>query len=185
MQNGEILFITGKSGQGKSTLLNLISGFNDNNLFWTGKILLNNIDITNQVIQKKRIGYMLQDYFLFPHFSVKNNLIFSLPNNKKNKKEYIMNLLKNINMIDYANLYPSELSGGQKARIACLRSLISNPNALLLDEPFSALDKKTKIKFQNFIFNFLEKLNIPCIIVTHNIIKTKIKSKEINIKNFS
>ena len=82
---------------------------------------------------------MLQDYFLFPHFNVKNNLIFSLPRETKNKKEKVIHFLNEIDMTEFLNHYPSELSGGQKARIACLRAIISNPDALLLDEPFSSL----------------------------------------------
>ena len=185
VKKGEILFISGKSGLGKSTLLDLISGFHDNNLIWTGKIYLNKLDITNTSIQNKRIGYMLQDYFLFPHFNVKNNLIFSLPKQTKNKKEQVMNYLEQINMVEFSNHYPSELSGGQKARIACLRAIISNPNALLLDEPFSSLDKKTMKSFQKFLFDFVKKLNIPCVIVSHRLVKNLNNSMELNITKFS
>ena len=185
VKKGEILFISGKSGLGKSTLLDLISGFHDNNLIWTGKIYLNKLDITNASIQNKKIGYMLQDYFLFPHFNVKNNLIFSLPKETKNKKEHVLHLLKQIDMVEYAYHYPSELSGGQKARIACLRAIISNPDALLLDEPFSSLDKKTIKLFQKFLFDYVRKLNIPCVIVSHRLIKNKNKFKEINITQYS
>ncbi len=184
VKKGEILFISGKSGLGKSTLLDLISGFHDNNLIWTGKIYLNKLDITNTSIQNKRIGYMIQDYFLFPHFNVKNNLIFSLPKQTKNKKEQVMNYLEQINMVEFSNHYPSELSGGQKARIACLRAIISNPNALLLDEPFSSLDKKTMKSFQKFLFDFVKKLNIPCIIVSHRLVKNLNNSSELNITKF-
>ena len=185
VKKGEILFISGKSGLGKSTLLDLISGFHDNNLIWTGKIYLNKLDITNASIQNKRIGYMLQDYFLFPHFNVKNNLIFSLPKQTRNKKEQVMNYLEQINMVEFSNHYPSELSGGQKARIACLRAIISNPNALLLDEPFSSLDKKTMKSFQKFLFDFVKKLNIPCIIVSHRLVKNLNNSSELNITKFA
>ena len=185
VKKGEILFISGKSGLGKSTLLDLISGFHDNNLIWTGKIYLNKIDITNISIQNKRIGYMLQDYFLFPHFNVKNNLIFSLPKQTRNKKEQVLNYLKQINMVEFSNHYPSELSGGQKARIACLRAIISNPNALLLDEPFSSLDKKTMKSFKKFLFDFVKKLNIPCIIVSHRLVKNLNNSSELNIIKFA
>jgi putative thiamine transport system ATP-binding protein len=128
---------------------------------------------------------MLQDYFLFPHFNVKNNLIFSLPKQTKNKKEQVMNYLEQINMVEFSNHYPSELSGGQKARIACLRAIISNPNALLLDEPFSSLDKKTTKSFQNFLFDCVKKLNIPCVIVSHRLIKNLNNSFEINITKFT
>ena len=185
VKKGEILFISGKSGLGKSTLLDLISGFHDNNLIWTGKIYLNKLDITNTSIQNKRIGYMLQDYFLFPHFNVKNNLIFSLPKQTRNKKEQVMNYLEQINMVEFSNHYPSELSGGQKARIACLRAIISNPNALLLDEPFSSLDKKTMKSFQKFLFDYVKKLNIPCIIVSHRLVKNLNNSMELNITKFA
>ena len=185
VKKGEILFISGKSGLGKSTLLDLISGFHDNNLFWTGKIYLNKLDITNISIKNKRIGYMLQDYFLFPHFNVKNNLIFSLPKQTRNKKEQALDYLKQINMVEFSDHYPSELSGGQKARIACLRAIISNPNALLLDEPFSSLDKKTLKSFQEFLFDFVKKLNIPCIIVSHRLVKNLNNSSELNITKFA
>ena len=185
VKKGEILFISGKSGLGKSTLLDLISGFHDNNLIWTGKIYLNKLDITNASIQNKRIGYMLQDYFLFPHFNVKNNLIFSLPKQTRNKKEQALDYLKQINMVEFSDHYPSELSGGQKARIACLRAIISNPDALLLDEPFSSLDKKTMKSFQKFLFDFVKKLNIPCIIVSHRLVKNLNYSSELNITKFA
>jgi len=185
VKKGEILFISGKSGLGKSTLLDLISGFHDNNLIWTGKIYLNKLDITNASIQNKKIGYMLQDYFLFPHFNVKNNLIFSLPKQTRNKKEQVLNYLKQINMAEFSDHYPSELSGGQKARIACLRAIISKPDALLLDEPFSSLDKKTMKSFQNFLFDYVKKLNIPCVIVSHRLIKNLNNSFEINISKFT
>ena len=185
VKKGEILFISGKSGLGKSTLLDLISGFHDNNLIWTGKIYLNKLDITNTSIQNKRIGYMLQDYFLFPHFNVKNNLIFSLPKQTRNKKEQVMNYLEQINMVEFSNHYPSQLSGGQKARIACLRAIISNPNALLLDEPFSSLDKKTMKSFQKFLFDFVIKLNIPCVIVSHRLVKNLSNFIELNITKFT
>ena len=185
VKKGEILFISGKSGLGKSTLLDLISGFHDNNLIWTGKIYLNKLDITNASIQNKKIGYMLQDYFLFPHFNVKNNLIFSLPKQTRNKKEQALDYLKQINMVEFSDHYPSELSGGQKARIACLRAIVSNPDALLLDEPFSSLDKKTMKSFQKFLFDFVKKLNIPCIIVSHRLVKILNNSSELNITKFA
>ena len=185
VKKGEILFISGKSGLGKSTLLDLISGFHDNNLIWTGKIYLNKIDITNIPIQNKKIGYMLQDYFLFPHFNVKNNLIFSLPKQTRNKKEQALDYLKQINMVEFSDHYPSELSGGQKARIACLRAILSNPDALLLDEPFSSLDKKTMKSFQKFLFDYVKKLNIPCIIVSHRLVKNLDNSIELNITKFT
>ena len=185
VKKGEILFISGKSGLGKSTLLDLISGFHDNDLIWTGKVYLNKTDITNISIQNKRIGYMLQDYFLFPHFNVSNNLIFSLPRHTRSKKEQVLNYLKQVNMVEFSDHYPSQLSGGQKARIACLRAVISNPKALLLGEPFSSLDKKTIKSFQKFLFDYIKELNIPCIIVSHRLIKNLNNFIELNITKFT
>ena len=128
---------------------------------------------------------MLQDYFLFPHFNVKNNLIFSLPKQTRNKKEQALDYLKQINMVEFSDHYPSELSGGQKARIACLRAVISNPEALLLDEPFSSLDKKTLKLFQKFLFEYIKELKIPCIIVSHRLIKNLNNFIELNISKFT
>ena len=128
---------------------------------------------------------MLQDYFLFPHFNVKNNLIFSLPKQTRNKKEQALDYLKQINMVEFSDHYPSELSGGQKARIACLRAIVSNPDALLLDEPFSSLDKKTMKSFQKFLFDYVKKLNIPCVIVSHRLVKNLNNSIELNITKFT
>ena len=167
VKNGQIILLKGKSGLGKSTLLNIISGFCETNLIWTGKILLNNREITNLRIQKRKIGYVLQEYFLFPHLSVKNNLLFALKRNRDNEYEFIDELLEQVGLIEIRNQFPSELSGGQKARIACLRALIAKPDALLLDEPFAGLDYKTKRLFEQFINCQIKKLKIPCIIVSH------------------
>ena len=153
VKNGQILLLKGKSGLGKSTLLNIISGFCEENLIWTGKIFLNNQEINNLSIQRRKIGYVLQDYFLFPHLSVKNNLLFALKKNSNYEYKFIKDLLENVGLIEIINKFPSELSGGQKARIACLRALISKPNALLLDEPFAGLDYKTKRVFEMFVNN--------------------------------
>ena len=147
---------------------------------------LNKLDITDASIQNKKIGYMLQDYFLFPHFNVTNNLIFSLPKQTRNKKEQALDYLKQINMVEFSDHYPSELSGGQKARIACLRAIVSNPDALLLDEPFSSLDKKTMKSFQKFLFDYVKNLNIPCVIaVSHRLVKNLNNSIELNITKYT
>jgi len=88
-------------------------------------------------------------------------------------------------MSEFSNHYPSELSGGQKARVACLRAIISNPEALLLDEPFSSLDKKTIKSFQKFLFDYIKELNIPCIIVSHRLIKNLNNFIELNISEYT
>ena len=88
-------------------------------------------------------------------------------------------------MVEFSDHYPSELSGGQKARVACLRAIISSPNALLLDEPFSSLDKKTMKSFQNFLFDCVKKLNIPCVIISHRLNNNLNNYLELNITKFT
>ena len=186
VKNGQILLLKGKSGLGKSTLLNIISGFCEENLIWTGKIFLNNQEINNLSIQRRKIGYVLQDYFLFPHLSVKNNLLFALKKNSNYEYELIKGLLENLGLIEIINQFPSELSGGQKARIACIRALISKPNALLLDEPFAGLDYKTKRVFEMFVNNQIKNLKIPCIIVSHqNKLKNNFNEKLIDLNKYA
>ena len=186
VKNGQILLLKGKSGLGKSTLLNIISGFCEENLIWTGKIFLNNQEINNLSIQRRKIGYVLQDYFLFPHLSVKNNLLFALKKNSNSEYKFIKDLLENVGLIEIINKFPSELSGGQKARIACLRALISKPNALLLDEPFAGLDYKTKRVFEMFVNNQIKNLKIPCIIVSHqNKLKNNFNEKLIDLNKYA
>ena len=186
VKNGQILLLKGKSGLGKSTLLNIISGFCEENLIWTGKIFLNNQEINNLSIQRRKIGYVLQDYFLYPHLSVKNNLLFALKKNSNYEYELIKDLLENLGLIEIINQFPSELSGGQKARIACIRALISKPNALLLDEPFAGLDYKTKRVFEMFVNNQIKNLKIPCIIVSHqNKLKNNFNEKLIDLNKYA
>ena len=186
VKNGQILLLKGKSGLGKSTLLNIISGFCEENLIWTGKIFLNNQEINNLSIQRRKIGYVLQDYFLYPHLSVKNNLLFALKKNSNYEYELIKDLLENLGLIEIINQFPSELSGGQKARIACIRALISKPNALLLDEPFAGLDYKTKRLFELFVNNQIKNLKIPCIIVSHqNKLKNNYNEKLIDLNKYA
>ena len=126
------------------------------------------------------------NYFLFPHLSVKNNLLFALKKNSNYEYKFIKDLLENVGLIEIINKFPSELSGGQKARIACLRALISKPNALLLDEPFAGLDYKTKRVFEMFVNNQIKNLKIPCIIVSHqNKLKNNFNEKLIDLNKYA
>tara|TARA_B100001175_G_C19239990_1_gene509552 strand:+ start:78 stop:719 length:642 start_codon:yes stop_codon:yes gene_type:complete len=170
VKNGEIKLIYGKSGLGKSTLLNLITGIKPSNLFWTGKIFLDNKDINYLPIEKRKIGLLMQERFLFPHFRVKENLMFAMPKHfsKIDRNSIIKDALTKIKMNNFDNFFPHELSGGQITRIACLRTLLSFPKAILLDEPFSSLDPKTKNSFKKYFIDEVVSRNIPCLIVTHD-----------------
>ena len=170
IENSEILCVFGESGVGKSSLINVISGVNEENLNIEGEIELNGIKLNSVPTEKRKIGLLLQDGTLFPHLTVEQNLLFGMNKslNKKEKKSLILNYLDKANMSGFQDRYPNTLSGGQKARIACLRAILSEPNALLLDEPFSSLDPSQRNSFREFVVKQVKRANIPCLLVTHD-----------------
>ncbi len=170
IENSEILCVFGESGVGKSSLINVISGVNEENLKIEGEIKLNGIILNNIPTEKRKIGLLLQDGTLFPHLTVEQNLLFGMNKslNKKEKNNLILNYLDKANMSGFQDRYPNTLSGGQKARIACLRAILSEPNALLLDEPFSSLDPSQRNSFREFVVKQVKRANIPCLLVTHD-----------------
>ena len=170
VNNGKILTIFGSSGIGKSSLINVVAGVYESNLLFTGDIILNNKKITNTLPEKRKIGLLLQDGVLFPHLSVEQNLIFGIKKSLTNKEKYLLinEHLIEANMEGFENRYPNTLSGGQKSRVACLRAIISEPDALLLDEPFSSIDPEQRNSFRLFVANQVREKKIPCILVTHD-----------------
>ena len=170
VNNGKILTIFGSSGIGKSSLINVVAGVYESNLLFTGDIVLNNKKITNTLPEKRKIGLLLQDGVVFPHLSVEQNLIFGIKKSLTNKEKYLLineHLIK-ANMEGFENRYPNTLSGGQKSRVACLRAILSEPDALLLDEPFSSIDPEQRNSFRLFVANQVREKKIPCILVTHD-----------------
>lgn len=170
VNNGKILTIFGSSGIGKSSLINVVAGVYESNLLFTGDIILNNKKITNTLPEKRKIGLLLQDGVLFPHLSVEQNLIFGIKKSLTNKEKYLLinEHLIEANMEGFENRYPNTLSGGQKSRVACLRAILSEPDALLLDEPFSSIDPEQRNSFRLFVANQVREKKIPCILVTHD-----------------
>ena len=170
IENSEILCVFGESGVGKSSLINVISGVNEENLKIEGEIKLNGVILNNIPTEKRQIGLLLQDGTLFPHLTVEQNQLFGMNKslNKKEKNSLILNYLDKANMSGVQDRYPNTLSGGQKARIACLRAILSEPNALLLDEPFSSLDPSQRNSFREFVVKQVKRANIPCLLVTHD-----------------
>ena len=170
INNGNILCVFGKSGVGKSSLINIIAGIAEDNLLFEGKIVLNGKTLNEIPTEKRKIGLLLQDGALFPHLTVEQNIYFGM--NKKLKSQdklmIINENLKKANMEGFQNRYPYTLSGGQKARIACLRAVLSEPEVLLLDEPFSSLDPEHRNTFRNFVINKVKESKIPCLLVTHD-----------------
>ena len=180
INNGNILCVFGKSGVGKSSLINIIAGTTEDNLLFEGEIILNGKILNNIPIEKRRIGLLLQDGALFPHLTVEQNIYFGMNRKLKSKEKLIVinENLKKANMEGFQNRYPHTLSGGQKARIACLRAVLSEPEALLLDEPFSSLDPEHRNTFRNFVINKVKESKIPCLLVTHDKNDKKISNEE-------
>ena len=162
VDNGDLLIIQGESGCGKTTLLNIISGLVQPS---QGLIKLNNVSLNSLeqsvASEERKIGYVFQDYALFPHLTAFKNAVYAYKNNSEDlTDEYVLNAL---NLTTHRNKYPHELSGGQQQRVAIARAILMHPRALILDEPFSGLDKENIIRTQNLIQSAIKILNIPAI----------------------
>lgn len=167
---GEVVTIMGPSGSGKSSLLNLISGFLAPSFSFTGRVVLDGADITNADPTDRKVGLMFQDPLLFPHLSVEENLLFGLPpkGSRMERCEKVRAALEAVNLVELGHRDPLTLSGGQQSRIALIRVLLSEPKALLLDEPFSALDSGLRGKVREFVFSQAKVKNLPTLLVTHD-----------------
>ncbi len=166
MKKGEVLGIKGKSGSGKTTLLRLIAGLEK---VQSGKIFLNGKDITNVPTYKRDVGFIFQNFALFPHINVEENILFGIKNlPKEHQAEKINTITKLFEINDYLKRFPHELSQGQKQRVAVSRAIVCDPDVLLFDEPFSALDADIKNKMRLEIKDMISKLNTTCIIVSHD-----------------
>ena len=165
---GEIFALLGSSGCGKSTLLRMLAGFE---LPTSGKILLKGEDISKVPPYERPINMMFQSYALFPHLNVWDNIAFGLRREKIAKAEVqqrVDDVLKLTQLTKFAKRKPHQLSGGQQQRVALARSLVKQPNLLLLDEPLGALDKKLREETQIELVNIIEKVGVTCVMVTHD-----------------
>ncbi|MGF1595187.1 MAG: ATP-binding cassette domain-containing protein [Kiloniellaceae bacterium] len=168
---GEVVTVMGPSGCGKSSLLALICGTLDPALSGTGRVLLNGEDISALPPEARHIGILFQDDLLFPHLSVAGNLAFGLPPSVRGRKERrarIEAALAEADMLAFYERDPTTLSGGQRARVALLRTLLSEPRALLLDEPFAKLDVALRARFRSFVFDHARAKGLPTLLVTHD-----------------
>lgn len=169
IKKGDVIALTGKSGCGKSTLLKCINRLENIN---DGKIKFKGIDISeiSMVELRQKIGMVFQDYNLFEHLTVLDNLIIGLIKIKKHSRDEsiheALDMLKKLDLIDKKDNYPNELSGGQKQRVAIARTLLMKPDIILLDEPTSALDKEMKDSVLNLIKKIVEE-DMTLIIVSH------------------
>lgn len=164
LDKGQRLAILGGSGSGKSTILRLIAGFLNP---LCGDIHLDGKIITNTPPHKRNIGFLFQDYALFPHLNVIENICFGMSGD--NKKQKALDLLDKIKLNGYEKVYPKELSGGQQQRVALARALAAEPKLILLDEPFSALDSELKSSVRAFVSEFLNSFDMSVVMVTHDV----------------
>ena len=169
VKGGEILTIMGPSGSGKSSLLNWLTGTLPNGFSANGEVWLNGENINNLPAHLRHIGVFYQDALLFSHLSVSGNIAFAMPKgNKKQRLEKIEHALEQVGLKGMANRHPDNLSGGQQARVALLRMLLSEPKAILLDEPFSKLDTQLRVDTRELVFSQIREHKLPAIMVTHD-----------------
>jgi putative thiamine transport system ATP-binding protein len=139
-------------------------------LVFDGTVLLNGQRIDQFPTQVRRVGILFQEDLLFAHMTVRENLLFAVPPGPKAEREaQVAHGLRDVEMIDFAHADPATLSGGQRARVALARALLAQPQALLLDEPFSKLDAPLRVRMRELVFGLVHQRNIPALLVTHDI----------------
>jgi putative thiamine transport system ATP-binding protein len=170
---GQVVTVMGPSGSGKSTLLAFVAGFLDRSAFEaTGEIVVGGRELSGLPPEKRHVGMLFQDPVLFPHLSVGENLMFGLPRGGFKSRSARMataaDALASVGLDGFAGRDPTSLSGGQQARIALLRTLLAEPRALLLDEPFSRLDSALKSEIRRLVFRYAGDRGLPTLLVTHD-----------------
>ncbi|OEF25371.1 ATP-binding cassette domain-containing protein [Vibrio rumoiensis] len=170
INQGEVLTLMGPSGCGKSTLLSAIAGHLANDFWLEGSILLDGQPIQSAQPHLRQVGILFQDDLLFPHLNIWENIAIALPNEIKGqkRKERALECLQQVKLDHLAFSMPNQVSGGQRARISLLRMLQANPKVVLLDEPFSKLDKDLRETFRAWVFDQLKQAQIPALMVTHD-----------------
>ncbi|SDB61584.1 iron(III) transport system ATP-binding protein [Desulfonatronum thiosulfatophilum] len=171
VQSGEVICLLGPSGCGKTTLLRLIAGLEE---LQSGRIQVNEqvfADGHRQMPPEQRgIGFLFQDFALFPHLTVLENTMFGLSSVKARaeRRNRALNALQQVDMRDFASVYPHELSGGQQQRVALARALAPNPGIMLLDEPFSSLDARLRVQIRDQTLHVLKSSGVATVMVTHD-----------------
>ena len=163
---GQIVTVMGPSGAGKSSLLAYLCGVLPDDFSAQGRVLLGDDDITRLPPEERRLGILFQDDLLFPHLSVGGNLAFGLPRkqSRKERARLIADALDSFGLAGFASRDPATLSGGQRARVALLRTLLSQPRALLLDEPFAHLDPDTRDTVRMLVVDEVRRCALPTLL---------------------
>ncbi|GAA3400086.1 ABC transporter ATP-binding protein [Paenibacillus hodogayensis] len=170
LEQGDVVGVLGQSGCGKSTLLRLIAGLEAPH---SGRIVIGGSTMVDANVfvdpESRGVGMVFQDYALFPHLTVENNILFGLHRlSKKERAARLDEMLELVQLREYAKRYPHELSGGQQQRVAFARALAPRPSILLMDEPFSNLDSELKGKIRDELKQLLRAARITSILVTHD-----------------
>lgn len=168
---GEITTLMGPSGCGKSSVLSWICGTLEPAFEASGRIVLDDVAIDGLPPERRRVGILFQDDLLFPHLSVGENLMFALPRGVRGRHERRRRAeaaLEEAGLAGFAGRDPATLSGGQRARVALMRTLLAEPRALLLDEPFARLDAALRERVQRFVFDHARRAGLPALMVTHD-----------------
>lgn len=168
---GEVVTLMGPSGVGKSSLLDHICGTLDPAFAATGRVLLDGVDLGPLPPERRAVGILFQDDLLFPHLSVGGNLAFALPpriRGRAARRARVEAALAEAGLDGFADRDPATLSGGQRTRAALMRTLLAEPRALLLDEPFARLDGPLKARLRRFVFDHARGRGLPTLLVTHD-----------------
>ncbi len=168
---GEIVTVMGASGSGKSSLLAYIGGFLQAPFVASGEVCIGARCLDDEPPHARRAGILFQDDLLFPHLSVAGNLLFGVPASVRSRaarRHLVEEALAAAGLTGYGERDPATLSGGQRARVALLRTLLSGPQLLLLDEPFGKLDAVLRADFRRFVFEHAQRLRLPTLLVTHD-----------------
>lgn len=182
VKSGDVLTLMGPSGCGKSTLLSVIAGHLVDDFSYSGEFSLNERPINQLPAHQREVGILFQDDLLFPHLSIWENLAFALPNEIKTseRRHKAIDALEKINLSSLANSMPEQVSGGQRARISLVRLLLAKPKLVLLDEPFSKLDKTLREQFRDWVFQQLESAQVPALLVTHDEADVPLNSRRLS-----
>ena len=169
--SAERVTVMGPSGSGKSTLLAYVAGTMDAAFTASGRVCIDGEDVTGFAPERRRAGILFQDDLLFPHLSVGANLAFALEptiRSRPARREAIARALREADLAGFENRDPATLSGGQRARVALMRTLLAEPRVLLLDEPFNKLDAQLRQDFRRFVFEHAATRGLPILLVTHD-----------------